>query len=307
MNNYASIVKYFRIKRNLTLNSCADNICTKNYLHMIEKGIRTPSYEILEKLCFKLKIDLEDFTHVLESSYPIESYYFLKRVCEFVLDLRFDQLFNYVDSLTNEEWINEYPIKQEILLIKSHEAILRKKNTDIALILLKTFFNIDKLTPEVISKSFSFEPVNFKGLNLTIFYYIYMGDLESALKLINFVREHIEDVKHLKKYNMIYIGYSLLCIEFFDKKQNNKEVLVRANELKRFQVLNNNLKWLDQSFFYSSKASFLLKEKNQAIDNINKAIEIASILGRDQLVERYEKFKLSLLNDIVPNLVILPD
>lgn len=307
MNNYASIIKYFRKKRKLTLTSCAEDICSRNYLHMIEKGIRTPSYEILEKLCFKLKIDLEDFAQVLESSYPVESYYFFKTVCGYMLDLRYDQLFDYIDSISNEKWIHEYPIEKEILLVKIHKSILRNHNTDEALQQLKTFFNIDELTPEKISKLYFIAPANFKALNLTIFYYLQIDDLLSASELISFAKKHIEGVKHLKKYSMIYVGYSLICIHYFDKKQNNQEVLKRANDLKRFQVLNNNLKWLDQSFFYSSKASFLLNEKNQAIDHINKAIELASILKHDQLVYKYEKFKLSILKDIVPNLVILPD
>lgn len=301
MNNYASIIKYFRNKRDLSLNACAENICSKNYLHMIEKGTRTPSFEILDKLCFKLKIDFEDFANVLQSTYPIESYYFQKTINELTLDFQFDHLYNYIDTIQNEKWINQYPIREEILLIKAHRAILHNKNVPNAEKFLKSFFKIEELNHNNIAKKFAFAPVNFKALNLSIFYYIYVKDLQSASNIINFVKDPIESVKHLKKYTMIYVGYNLLRIDYYNKQENYQMVLKLTDALKKYQVLNNNLKWLDQTYYFSARANFLLKNKNLAIDAINKAVQLASILNHETLMIKYEKFKLSLLDDIIPD------
>lgn len=84
MNHIGSIIKEFRLLRQLTQEQLAENICSEKYVYLIEKGERTPSTDLLRQFSDKLKVDLFGFYRFIDCSDPV-------KVCEMIDDLTFCQ------------------------------------------------------------------------------------------------------------------------------------------------------------------------------------------------------------------------
>ena len=54
MNHIGSIIKEFRLLRQLTQEQLAENICSEKYVYLIEKGERTPSTDLLRQFSDKI-------------------------------------------------------------------------------------------------------------------------------------------------------------------------------------------------------------------------------------------------------------
>ncbi|MBP1046145.1 helix-turn-helix transcriptional regulator [Enterococcus sp. BWM-S5] len=55
-------IQFYRKKRALTQAELAERICSQSEISLIEQGKRTPSYEVLMKLCNRLNISIEAIT-----------------------------------------------------------------------------------------------------------------------------------------------------------------------------------------------------------------------------------------------------
>lgn len=55
-------IQFYRKKRALTQAELAERICSQSEISLIEQGKRTPSYEVLMKLCSRLNISIEAIT-----------------------------------------------------------------------------------------------------------------------------------------------------------------------------------------------------------------------------------------------------
>lgn len=55
-------IQFYRKKRALTQAELAERICSQSEISLIEQGKRTPSYEVLMKLCSRLNISMEAIT-----------------------------------------------------------------------------------------------------------------------------------------------------------------------------------------------------------------------------------------------------
>ncbi len=60
--NVGEKIKYFREQRNITVNKLANlSGVSQSYLREIELGLKQPTVEYLEYICFGLKISLQEF------------------------------------------------------------------------------------------------------------------------------------------------------------------------------------------------------------------------------------------------------
>lgn len=60
--NVGERIKYFREQRNITVNKLANlSGVSQSYLREIELGLKQPTVEYLEYICFGLKISLQEF------------------------------------------------------------------------------------------------------------------------------------------------------------------------------------------------------------------------------------------------------
>lgn len=89
--NIGSRIRDIRLLKNLTITALAESVgTTRPYLSDIERGVKKPSFDMLEKICQALDVTLEDFLSV--QAEPIALTTELKELLESAKDLSPSQL-----------------------------------------------------------------------------------------------------------------------------------------------------------------------------------------------------------------------
>ncbi|KEI90757.1 hypothetical protein N493_15250 [Clostridium botulinum B2 433] len=89
--NIGSRIRDIRLLKNLTITALAESVgTTRPYLSDIERGVKKPSFDMLEKICQALDVTLEDFLSV--QAEPISLTTELKELLESAKDLSPSQL-----------------------------------------------------------------------------------------------------------------------------------------------------------------------------------------------------------------------
>ena len=89
--NIGSRIRDIRLIKNLTITAVAEAVgTTRPYLSDIERGVKKPSFDMLEKICQALDVTLEDFLSI--QTEPIALTPELKELLESAKDLSPSQI-----------------------------------------------------------------------------------------------------------------------------------------------------------------------------------------------------------------------
>jgi transcriptional regulator with XRE-family HTH domain len=80
MNHIGKIIKEYRCMMNMTRKDLAKNICTENYIYLIEKGKRSPSSDMLILLGDRLGVDMSQYHKFLDCLNPIKVYEIIQKL-----------------------------------------------------------------------------------------------------------------------------------------------------------------------------------------------------------------------------------
>ncbi|MBL1226133.1 helix-turn-helix domain-containing protein [Enterococcus sp. BWR-S5] len=129
-------IQFYRKKRALTQAELAERICSQAEISLIEQGKRTPSYDMLMKLCSRLNISMESITEKSIDHIEVLNESF-QQLNLFLLNREYEKM----DLLLNDETIwraaYEKTDKQKLLYYQGIYTCFHLKDNTKALNLLK--------------------------------------------------------------------------------------------------------------------------------------------------------------------------
>ncbi|KYG58282.1 helix-turn-helix domain-containing protein [Planococcus maritimus] len=310
--NIGSVIKYYRLKHNLTQSQLADGICSVSHLSKIESNTYTPHEETYEALLLKMGVQLKK---ELEHQKRLEQqlgrfidcslYYDLDRMEELYQELV--EVDNYVQSTA---LINQYELYKFRYYL--HAKQYEKANEQQKLLdKLKASFT----APELWMRQF-FQAIQFSSL----------GDYKEAMALMDeldhgfhSIPQKLEGEFYYQKSRILLLFdrlalsayYAELAVRAYEKDHNyirllHAQLLLAINYTRRnlvtqagnlYEVIKRNAKLTQQKELYQTVlynyAELLQSEKQdeQAIElfeELKKGLEPGSYLHKAVIVNLLE-------------------
>jgi transcriptional regulator with XRE-family HTH domain len=218
LDNYGSIVSFFRLKNKLTRAQLAQDICTEEYIYLVETNKRVPSVRIFDKICQKLNVNFSDYYEYVHLKKPI----IVKKLFDELFDYNFNSNFNEQKSILSElrNSINASEDKVIATTVILYELILNlihgKGECDINY-LVTTLSYFRKL--EYRSTFF------YLNMNLLAIMFSELGKNELAKEILTESIEEIEHLPTLERYEH----------NFVDMLMNLEKIYLMENEYKKAQ------------------------------------------------------------------------
>lgn len=218
-------VSYFRKSKGLSIKALAENLCDESTIYRLETGKQLPRLEILNDICLKLEIPLNQLFPFNEE---IDE---LKKLCrvftytnDFLsLKLTIEECDKVLEDLTSTY------IKEEFRkFIQWHRAILLHKEEnriDDALYMLSNLVSTKTCGSEL----------DINILNSTGLIYLSTNNIEEAIKIYRIINEKVLRQKTYDdstllirvRYNYVYTLYKLDC--FNEALEVTQEILYYMN------------------------------------------------------------------------------
>lgn len=274
-------LRYYRLKKGLTIRELAEGICNESTVFRLEKSKQLPRLEILKDLSEKLDVPL----HVMLFSYD-KDIHRLKKLCReltyfedyLALEIALEELKKVNDTLNDL-----YSQNDTVKFIKWHESIIFHKfhkDNDRAITLLRSLLESD----------ITFNENDLGILNSMGLIYIDSGEYELSLQYFEKAFSKLDDalviddltLKPRIKYNYAFVLY------YLDKKDHALQVgfellyYLKSNHLNYLlgEILHmigsiyKSQKNSDEALIYFEKAlsAFILEDNFESIEVTKKSI-----------------------------------
>jgi transcriptional regulator with XRE-family HTH domain len=276
MHRFGKVIRHFREEQNLTRNELSDGICHSQYLYMIERGERNPSFEVLEMIFSRLNIKWLQYLYFLEMDNPVE-YEKDYRVTVKAFEDNDMETIRLIFNKYKDE-LDKYPLTIQYHTFYSLLYFKRGEYREVIDYLEDMFYgdidfsNLDNLS------SYN---VFYQEAIVIYARALHKLDDDQGLKILY----HIKDLFmkntsfHLINHYVYEIFQILSDVEY--ELGNYYKVFELTRELKNYCIKNGYLNELLSGLIKETKFDEHVGEKKNLISNLKHAIVIADLLKRN--------------------------
>lgn len=274
-------IRFFREKKGFTQKELAKDICSPQYIYLIETGKRIPSSYILEQLSTKLGGDIRQYLNLSEYSDP------LKMICmqEEITSLRENHDYEalYEKLLTvNDIDLQNNKIKQFYLWNKAICTYELYSDINEAFALLeeslsqtKEFDCIEELLDEFLSKE------ELHILNSITKLYADLGNYKCAIRINKNLLDKISttylDFYTSKVYHILL--YNLA--KYLSKADQHEEAVIYMSQFIEMAIKCKSIYLLAEALYQKGIDLYYLDQINEAKKYIKHAISLFQVQDRN--------------------------
>lgn len=231
-----TIIKQFRKRREMTLDTLSEGICSKDHLCIIEHNRCQPSLYLLNQISDKLKINLYDYYNNIISYESIENYLLVNEMFQYIYKYDLDNLQKFLDNN------KDHPHFQSGELYKNYmygKAVLESDlfHYDNSLQTCLDVFKKENIP--LCEKNHLYNHIELLLLNLTAVNYHCLGNESTALEIytmlynqINHIILHstFETYHHLHFETELFLNVcsNLAIIKLVNEQFNETESLLNT-------------------------------------------------------------------------------
>ncbi|WP_157950234.1 helix-turn-helix domain-containing protein [Vallitalea okinawensis] len=281
-------IRFFREKKGFTQKELAKDICSPQYIYLIETGKRIPSSYILEQLSTKLGGDIRQYLNLSEYSDPLK----LLRVQEEITFLRenhdFQGLYEKLLTVNNEDLQNN-KIKQFYLWNKA--ICINELFSDIdetftlleeALAQTKEFNCIEELLDEFLSKE------ELHILNSITKLYADLGNYKCAIRINKHLLDKVSttylDFYTSKVYHILL--YNLA--KYLSKDNQYEEAIMYMDQFIEIAIKCKSIYLLAEALYQKGIDLYHLNQTIEAKKYIKHAISLFQVQGRQDWLDEIQ-------------------
>lgn len=267
MKHIGYIIKSYRKKIKMTQKQLGQDLCTVNYISLIETGDRTPSVDLLRRFSEKLGVDLFVIIQYIDCRNPIDVYETIRLFEKYRSNSDYSNLIELTkikeadEDFQNPPWnceiqINKYAysmfiegkISETIFDIQNQLVSLQKNN------------NLDKHIAQI--------------YGLLSMAYLLKGNIKNAKSYIELANNLISNKANMTHYKHIYTTVQITALIVDLQSEKFDSVVYKANKLVEYQKQNNVTERIHYTFFHLAIANYKLGNIKAAVDNCLKVIFI---------------------------------
>lgn len=285
--NYGKLVRAYRKHRNMTMEELADGLCDKSYIYRIEKGLRTPSFQMMIKIATKLNFSLLDVLVFNDYDKPIAAGRVIENLAKYRQNNQFDKILITYNALHNSEFMTKYPTKQYLNLSLCYAQIYSDPQVNFESVdaLLIKELNSLGYNPSDVQTLHTFTPVDCHLLLVYAALHKTKGDVDICITILESILSSIENKKYHLAYGNAYIIATIDYIHAMIIKARQhigsewsfnlmKSLKNRAFKLEQFQINTNAFNRLPLTYMYLYY--FLSKDQNISAETYKKRAYILS-------------------------------
>lgn len=220
-NNAGNTIKQIRIGKNLTQKELSDGIITRTYLSKIENELVNPSFDVIEKILFRLNMTLDEFIFVCNEKKISSKHKILNSFFSISSNHELEKIQYCIKTCTKHN-LSEYdPIFEDIILICTGLLSLSQKNS------------IDEIPNEILHVWNKYEKIDtwylieIKIINCLLFLFPMFTSFSLAQRLNNELLKYNDFDKLNILQAKIFLNLSTLYLEK-DLKKEASIVLEKA-------------------------------------------------------------------------------
>lgn len=280
MLHLGRVIKTKRKEAKLSREALSKGICSKEYIYLVEKGMRSPSIEITKALGNRLRADLISYINYLDAEDPIT----VKNIVYDFIDLRLKYNFKELAIKTKyaeqQEDFQKEPYKYEVLFNQIIIKHLNERNME----------NSVETISQVISTlggTMAIEEIPDQEANeLLIRYYAllckiyeYEGYLNEEKLLLESLYKWIQPMQDQKSYQILYITVIMSYANSLYKNGDFDLGKSMIENLISFQICRHYTDKLHMSYYLL----YLIKEKMglESTVEFDRAMNLSRGFGRE--------------------------
>lgn len=228
--NEGLIIKYLRQERKLSQNDVAQGICTVRHLRNIEKGVSTPTYDIICKLTERLGGDLHLMVNPDIQKYGLDLFKRIRRIEFLFREWNYNDLSNRVEELLSDTEVilssslyKKLKYYQAICLKENKNDYLKARQILLELIECKTNQEIIEYLDQSLRGELEINICNAIAVNEA-----YHGYLNNALEIFQAIRSNIIKYDVVLVRYLIKVTYNIAKLSYDQGKY--EDAIINAKE-----------------------------------------------------------------------------
>lgn len=202
VNCIGDIINRFRISHDMTLDSLADGICSKDHLCAIEHNRNQPSLYLLDQLSRKLNVNLFEYYYNLMAFESIEAYSLTNEIFRFISIYDLDGLNKYIKEHEKDDIFKKGDPKKNLLYGK---AVLDNEYGDYnnSLKICLDLISCEKISINANSlEKRLYSHIELLIFNLTAINYHCLGEFDKALSYYELLYTQLSHILSLPTYEL---------------------------------------------------------------------------------------------------------
>lgn len=287
MKHIGRVIRHYRIKAGLSMLQLSNNICSKDYIFLLEKEKRLPSVDILDKIALRLNFDFKEYIQFLQNPSPVDAKNFINELNNYSEQMNSDKLADLLNYVPDKPWAKTFPVDIEILSYKIGFEVRGivdkihhyKNDKDKFLKIIDTYLDLSIDDFNILSV-FELHALE-KYACLLNFDDMY----EEASLLFMKLQETLSSKKHIQEFKLLYIRICLNSIQHFTEMKLYKKAIKMSISLITYQQTNSLFQRLPLSLIILSRIYEKINNKGMARKSIKKAIAISKLLDNSKMIE----------------------
>lgn len=279
MGNIGLLIKKLRETKGISVRELAHNICTEKYIYLIESGTRNPSTMIMEKIGFKLGVDIMEYWAYLDCKNPTLVKQVIDQFEVFRKSREIDKLIQLTYYIDQDLDFMHLPWRYEL------EFNLILENLMHATAFETTGERIRKAILDLGGELNAYESAKINSVMLLKFYNLYSmyffsnGEIEEGDRVIKALYFIIEKKKYIHSFKDKFIS---IATNYYNRLLENNDLGDFEPSIKQFLVYQMKINHLDRVYltyfllaYYYSK----INEDEKAKKHLKHFINLGEVFG----------------------------
>ncbi len=276
MAHIGDVIRYYRDQNGLSRKELITDLCSEKYLYLIEKGLRTPSSELVHLIGNRLGVPLFRYYDYLSYQDPVQVRKMMDRLSFFRRTSDFEGLKDQLDKAQAQPDFHKAPLTYELEANRLMYQMLAEGKVS------ETIEAIEAILPRIAHKYRHETFMAYFHLLLSVAYF-QAGQVLDAHRVIDPALSIIENKEKIESYHHIIVLIRLHTMALQLEAQDYAQVLEAGQELERLMVRINRLERINFLYYYLALAYWHLGHKDLSVSWMEKCLHNI-LIQHDHLV-----------------------
>ncbi len=265
MNHIGNIIHKLRLKQGMSRKKLCENICSDKYLYMVEKGLRSPSTEIVRLLSIRLGNNLFEYYEFLDCDEPIQVNKLVNKFTMYRAIADFNKLEEANDRAAKLPDFKKAPWKYEIEVNNVAHSVFVDHKYEVVIEKINQL--IDKIEPRYREEGFT---ANLYIMLSTC--YQFYHNIEKSKEAILKANEILNNKTMLPRYSQIIISVKLNIMTLAHISGENDLAIEHGIWINHYQLETNTYERANFTYYYLAYAYYNKEMKKEAVEWFEKCL-----------------------------------